>query len=294
MKNNNKIINFSFKLLAVIVTFVIIYSAYAYNYVVFRQSRLFLSAIQTVDNVNVFSAQADDFLAPYNYSQSTVRSQLMDFLIAQDIFKMKEPAFVELGDKALSAMEEYVNKQGVDPRDYIRLSEAYNDRAQSDPMYFQKSEDVLRRALELAPKRQEVYYHLAFTLVGAGKGEEAVELVREAVELAPEVARAHYMLGVILSLVGDRVEGQKEVEKALEIDEGLFLMGQDFQNLLEIYGKNFVYHINKRDLAGIEKAVARLKQFQPEAVSALDKLLELARQGRWEELDAEVSKIITQ
>jgi len=279
--------------MAIALTILLLYSAYAYHYVVFRQAKSYLTTIQKVAEINQFSSKVDEFLEPYNYSQTIIRGQLMDFLGTQDAFKRQESPFIKLGDKAIGAMEEYVAKEGMDPRDYIRLSEAYNDRAKSNPEYFEKSELVLREALKLAPRRQEIYYHLAFSLAGAGKGKEAVEVARQAVELEPEVARAHYMLGVILSLIGDRVAGERAIEKALEMDKGLFLLEQDSKNILEIYGDNFIFYIQQRDLAGVEKTINRLKQFESnkEAIPAWDRLLEMAQEGRWEELKRTVELI---
>lgn len=283
-----------FILLATIVTLVYLYSAYVYNYVVFRQARNYITTIGTVENINKFIIETDKFLKPYNYSQSTIRAQLMDFLGGQNIFENQHSIFVNLGDKSIKAMQKVVDRGEIDPRNYIRLSEAYNDRAEMNPDYFQKSEEVLRKALKLAPTRQEVYYHLAFTLAGAGKNEEAIEVARQAVDLAPEVARAHYMLGVILSVSGKRVEGEQAIEKALSMERGLFFLGQDSKNILEIYGENFIFHVKQRDLAGIERTVSRLKQFEPnkEAVFVWDKLLKMAREGKWVKLENTVNEIV--
>lgn len=278
---------------AILLIPLVIYYIYAYNYIPYRQAKTYWYARNNIPEVNQLNKTADEFLYPYNFAQSTIRKSYHDYLVNKDVFANKNPHFMALGDKALSALEEVVKKEPDDPRNLIRLSEAYIDRAEKiDKSYFAKAEQVLRKAIELSPKRQEPYYHLAYTLLGAGKKEEALATAQAALDLQPEVARAHYIKGLILSLMDQRDEGEKEIEKALTMKKGSFFLEADKKNIAYIYTNNFIRYARKRDLAGLRRAAKRIRQFKPEVADAVDKLLNLAEQGRWNELNAVLDSVL--
>jgi len=271
--------------LAVVLALLLFYLLYFYNFVPARQAFLFNKTRNAVRDVQLISQAADRFLAPYNFAQNTIRAEFMDFLLETDAFKKKEFEFMT--SKSLLAVEELIKREPYEPKMFIRLSEAYNDLGRSQPEFFEKSEKVLRQAIELSPQRQDIYYHLAYTLVAQGKKDEAVAVARQAVNLNSAVGRAHYILGVILSLAGERyrVEGEQAIERAFTL-KGLFLEEQDYKNLETIFRNGLLYHLRRREAEPLVKIAKRFREIKPAIADELTVIISLAEKGDWLRLDS--------
>ncbi len=75
-------------------------------------------------------------------------------------------------------------------------------------MFFEKSEEYLRKAVELSPNRQGILFELAVTLAGKGEDDEALRLAREVTSENGDLAKAHYQLALVLALIADSPDNQ--------------------------------------------------------------------------------------
>lgn len=93
-----------------------------------------------------------------------------------------------------------------------------------DKSYLEKSEEVLKKGLELSPKRQEVYYELGWAklLEGELKGEyeEAIEIYKTALALDEKVKESHWNLGFAYLLNKELEKGLAEIERSVEMGYG--------------------------------------------------------------------------
>ena len=81
-----------------------------------------------------------------------------------------------------------------------------------------EAEDLLRRAIKLAPTFAKPHEDLGFLLVEQGRADEAVDILRNATRLDPESEMAHFNLGRALSLTGRGDEADASFEASFEIN----------------------------------------------------------------------------
>jgi tetratricopeptide (TPR) repeat protein len=116
-----------------------------------------------------------------------------------------EPGFAS-GDTAatVSALQTSVRARPDDVRSLDLLGLAYQQRARetADPVYYTKSEGVLRRALRLAPKDLYATSGLGSLALSRHRFREALALGRRAVALSPSTARSYGVVGDALVELG--------------------------------------------------------------------------------------------
>ena len=209
---------------------------------------------------------------------------------------MRNPEFDPLSNLAIESLEEVVKKNpGYKPQNYILLAEAYTEKGKDNPKLLKIAENYLRQALNLSPKRQELYYLLAFNLSGQGRLKESVELNRVAVNLSPKVAKAHYNLGLSLTLAGqdnwDEAEG--EFGRALEIgliNPATIVIESDYTNIAIALEEMLSTYILNRDKERTVSVAGKLKivyfnlRHDPVLIESLDEIVKLAREEKWNEL----------
>lgn len=239
-------------LLSSIAIFIVItlgYSLYAYNYIPYTQAKVFKESSEicqgknlTEDEcVNLITEKVEKAMYPYNFAQYNIRGQGVDAYYLNQYFYQIEliqnPKFEPLADLLIKGQEEIIKKEPYDVRLFIREVEMLNPKAaNNNPELYKKTESLIRQALEIAPKRQELYYNLSFALSGQERYEESIETARYALSLSPDIARAHYHLGLMLYLADRNKEAAKELAIAEELkpDFNSFLPG-DLNNIALIY-----------------------------------------------------------
>lgn len=196
--------------MAAIVTLPLVgYSIYALNYIPYVQAQ----ALKESTRAKTFEGTVENVrkaFYPYNFAQGSIRGQGIDSYYLNSYFYQQElldnPKFKPLANILIEGEEEILRKEPYDVRIAIRLVEMWQERARTDPEYFKKIEKVLRDAIEIAPKRQELYYHLSFALAKQNKREEARRIIDEALAMSPGAARSHYHKAVVMALTGDKKE----------------------------------------------------------------------------------------
>jgi tetratricopeptide (TPR) repeat protein len=159
---------------------------------------------------------------------------MTDTLLADNRVRIQE--WTQVFELMASNMEDALGREGdgADPRLYIRLGKAYNERSFLEPEYIEDGERALRRAVALAPKRPDGYYELGVNLLQRGENDAAIKTFQDAVELNPKNSRSYWTLGLALVISQRYEEGLAALEKA--IDEGYGWMNPgDIGNLAQVY-----------------------------------------------------------
>lgn len=79
----------------------------------------------------------------------------------------------------------------------------------------------LQHAVELAPDRAIVHFHLGQTAYHRGLNDEALRHLQRAVELTPDDADALYLLGFVLGDIGRHEEANEAAQRAMQVNPSL-------------------------------------------------------------------------
>ena len=230
------------------------YTGYHHIVTPVRQALAYSRAMATNAGARVLEA-SDSFLSPYTFLQPTLRGQFDEFFYNRNL--IANPVFRPLIDKELKALEETAEREMIEPRQYIRLVEAYNELAKAEPALFEKSERFAREAVKLSPRRQGLLYTLAFTLAGQDKFDEAIRTNREALALDPRLYKSHYHLGLILGLASD-AKGNKDTPQGIAYREEA---EREFKTMLDLAAENDFQFFSEVDFNNMEIIYSRWKDY---------------------------------
>ncbi len=107
------------------------------------------------------------------------------------------------------------------PRNYLfyaTLADFKNTFYEFDAGYLKDAEALEKKALELSPNRQQVYYIIGKTKVLEGDLKSAYDALKVAVDLNPSAGDPHFYLGIIAYQLHDVPTGDREIGKALELN----------------------------------------------------------------------------
>jgi tetratricopeptide (TPR) repeat protein len=102
-----------------------------------------------------------------------------------------------------------------------------------DKKYYTEAENVLKKAVEISPQKQEVRFLLSRLYLLQSDFAKALPEQRQAVEIAPQIASSHWFYGLALVASGDRSAGLTEIEKALEL--GYSITAEQKLYVLDLY-----------------------------------------------------------
>lgn len=222
-----------------------IYLFYFYNYIPYRQASDFWKSTENTD-VNFLLAQLKKATNPYNFAQYTIRGKGVDLIYLGQYFEnekyISNPKFFGLADFLIGIMDDFIKREPYDVRLLMKQVEALNAVARAYPekneVLYKEGEVILGKAMAISPKRQEVYYHLAFNLANQKRFSESIAIARQAVDLSPKVARSHYHLGFMLFLTGNNDDALKEFDIVQKLDPKFStLLSGDINNILLIYDR---------------------------------------------------------
>lgn len=106
-------------------------------------------------------------------------------------------------------------RSGKDVYDAILLSQILATIGQQEPRALAEAERVIREAVALSPKRQQVHFTLARILLLQGRAAEAVTLMARVTLDEPRVGESHWILAVAYAEAGKQAEAWEEIKKAL-------------------------------------------------------------------------------
>lgn len=130
-------------------------------------------------------------------------------------------------------LEDAVGQSPVDPGAWMRLGNAYREAKAYD-----LARVAFQQATRVGPDEPEVRWGLAMSLLGLGRGPEAIVPAQEAVRLAPLNPQGHVCLGRALAADGQLYRAVEQFREADRLSPGwpqplaeqgraLFQMGQD-------------------------------------------------------------------
>lgn len=309
------------KLSAVIlILFAFLTWGYFYNYIPYQQAKyanLAFNTPPTPENQKTIIWYFQKAFKPYNFSQTSIRSLLFDkFHNTAGGFNIFENSQFELISKEIKDVidDEIARFPDYDSRFYLRKYQILFAMAKQPGKenLFAEAEPALRKSIEMAPKRQEFYYGLAFVLAGQNRYQESIDAARYAVELEPRAPRSHYHLGVMYAIAQRKSEALKELEMVYNLDPdfsslyyfdsaGLLLTykiigsfdkiadlavwrveGKSMLNIsLDDYLTALQYLAKNRDAGRFIKIARHLIQ-TPELKDDMEVLIDLAEKGNWE------------
>jgi len=288
---------------------------WAYNWIPYAQARSYRSSV-THQNIDDVVAALRRGMYPFNFAQFDIRAQGLDVVYLNQYFfndqYRQNEHFKPLGDLLVSSTEELAARYPNDVRLLIREAEMFDALAYEDPSWYPKIEAILRHTLELAPERQDVYYHLAVNLAKQEKFDESIALARRALDLAPNAGRSRFYLGLVLAGAGKNVEAQKEIASLYDISDPFlnFLPG-DFNSLLMLYevwgngdgilklvnesvagsiGSLFEQHyyilalgsyVSLQDASGVERVGSFVADHFSSLADDMHTIIDLAQKGKW-------------
>jgi tetratricopeptide (TPR) repeat protein len=239
-----------------------------------------------VRNPKGVSAQKlESAFIPYTYAQDVIRGH---FLSTVREAYAGDPAQKNLLLIGVAQMEDVAQRDPSNPRYFIQIGQGYDALGQNEKdagaaqMYYEKAEAAYRKALELAPKRQDIRYLLAYNLSFQNKNDEAIAVAREAVELDEQVADPHYYLGLVLLVSQEEkhfVEGLNELERAHALGSGK--VSANDQPSVQAYYALAQYFYNRHDAQHALTAVERLKELAPSRAGQLDTVVAQIKNGTW-------------
>ena len=101
----------------------------------------------------------------------------------------------------INEFEKSVIEHPRDVRYFLYLGQLYNLAAGYNREYIEKAKNILLRAKELSPKRQQVYYALGRAYLEAKDYEKAVEIFKQAYTLEPKVRLSRKNLEIVLKIL---------------------------------------------------------------------------------------------
>ena len=185
-----------------------------------------INEVKGIERASLIENKLREATNPYNFSQFNLRAHIVDYYYDKQPQIFEDASFKPLSDFFVNLIDEIIKKEPYDVRMFIRKTRMLQDKAMNDASLYKEAGDSMKRAIELAPNRQELYYNLAFVLLGQEKFQEAVEASVKAIELNPNVARAHYHLAFVLAVIGP--QNADEIIEEMEIANNLI---PDFSGL---------------------------------------------------------------
>ena len=262
---------------------------YKFNLEPLQQSKLGVRAI-SISHVDLKYGLEEykKALAKPCFTNPEIRLQLAKTIVGAD---SEDKDYQEGLEFAISQAEKNTKEHPIDARYWLFLGQLYNQGANYDIRYLDKADEALNRALEISPKRQQIYYELIRTKIAKKENEEAIDLAKQALELDEEIKDSHWNLGLAYIAAKKYKEGLAETEKAWEMG---YRYGEDI--LIVLYLANAYSQVGNYEMA-ISYCDTALK-WEPENIQAMgSKAIYLAKSGKPDEAEkivedmAEINKV---
>ncbi len=147
----------------------------------------------------------------------------------------------ELLDQGLKLAEDELKdsivKSPLDFRLQLFLGKFYNNLYQltSDKTKLDLAEEWLKKAEELSPKNEQVYWSLAQTRISQGKSDEAIEFIKKSVELEPRLGQSHWYLALTYRIAGKYDLAIQEADEAERFGYKWRTNADDIKQMVEVY-----------------------------------------------------------
>ncbi len=219
--------------------------------------------------------KTDFIFSPYTYSQRLIRYEFLKYLEEQNVDTRTLPLF----DGAIQKMEELVEREGTNPYQHIRLGRAFDKKAEilKDPSFFKTAEMYYKKAISLAPKRQEAYYAYGLSLVRQSRAEEAIKILKDPSALDPDIPISYFYLG--LAQFNRGKESYVESLDSMEFFFGRSAENPDQKVSKNIYEKFFYYFYETRDTVHFLASSSRLASLDADQRDLYLKIVDLMQKN---------------
>lgn len=245
----------------VVLGLILLVSFYAihFNYRIFSSSRY------EYWGVNYFLNQMlDNSLVSFNKALAQKSPYIDDARknFANTVKQAKQQGFEYAGLENLQAelaeeLRTVIKRHPNEFFNYITLAEFANVFYAYNSNYLEEAEGLTQRALELSPKRQQIFYVLAKTKLLQGDIKSAYEIFEEVVALNPEAGDSHFLFGMMAYGLGDIEKARQEIAIAESLGrvpakaDELIALGNFAGDLDGDYDKAIEYY--KRALGASDK-----------------------------------------
>ncbi len=226
--------------------------------------------------MSVWREKADAFIAgddsafpsdPAIYSsptavQARMRIDSFSWLFNQYVHGTRT-AYTPLYDEALGRLKEWIEMHPYRYDELLFLAKAYEFKANftGDQNLYVIADGYYKRALALAPERQDLLYAYAEHLSNTGKKDEAISILTDMMQKNPGILQNEYYLGVVLA-----ANDKKDYNTALYHLEKVFNAGVSSYDAIvikAIYEHFFVYYYEMGDVERFSMTVRRLINVDP-------------------------------
>ncbi|OQX71474.1 hypothetical protein B6D52_01350 [Candidatus Parcubacteria bacterium 4484_255] len=184
------------------------FAMYKFNIEPWQQSKLGARAVHTtkVDLRSGLYWYGKSLSKPC-FTNVEVRSQLAKQIndeykkINKDTSDADLQILFQATELTINEFKKSVIEHSQDVRYFLYLGQLYNLATGYNREYIEKAKDILLRAKELSPKRQQVYYALGRAYLEAKDYEMAVEIFKQAYILEPKVRLSRKNLEIVLKIL---------------------------------------------------------------------------------------------
>lgn len=222
-----------------------------------------------------YAKQAAEIPTPYGDEQTFLQSRNLMTLALSGQMEKTVPAWKEWHDLVVDLTEEYlrVHPNNAHPHFiYARLLQAFTPFVPEDANI---AEREYRRAIELSPKRQQLYYSFAEFLTKTERKDEATEFLQQAAAFDEEIGESQWTLGNHLWFERNKpAEAAPYLIRAHEV-----AIPYAFRDAREVLLLAFAYELQgqKEKIAPLLNVLTTLPQAPLEVYLEIAKIME--RQG---------------
>ncbi|MDQ3748293.1 MAG: tetratricopeptide repeat protein [Acidobacteriota bacterium] len=180
----------------------------------------------------------------------------------RQIVEIKDEAIFQLFEDRRKKLEEEIGKFNPEKfetfKDASDANKAGNDSYNADDL--ERAEELYKKALELNPIAEYVYFNLGLVYLKKGQLKEAEEFYRKATEIDPSYVNAYFGLGNLLAKDKSRLkEAEEFYKKAIELKP-------DFTDAY--YNLGSLLEKDKSRLKEAEEAYRKATEIDPSYVNA--------------------------
>jgi len=201
-------INFPLPVLIFLIVLFVPFAMYKFNIEPWQQSKLGIRAVHAtkVDLRSGLRWYGKSLSKPC-FTNTEVRTQLAKQIneeykkINKDTSDTDLQILSQATELTINEFKKSVIEHPQDVRHFLYLGQLYNLAIGYNREYIEKAKDILLRAKELSPERQQVYYALGRAYLEAKEYEKAVEIFKEAYILEPKVGLSYKNLEIVLKIL---------------------------------------------------------------------------------------------
>ena len=244
------------------------------------QMNNYLSAISSQD-VGSIIEHPEAVFEPYTFAQQDIRNHFLSIAMANYGNKQLQPVF----DLAINEMKDMLQREPNGPRFLLMLAGAYDRMGKADGNMedFKTAEEYYKRALALAPQRQDVVYAYALNLSYQGRAADALALIRKERAVDAFSPETHYYFGIMLAAAGgDYREVLPELESALSSPTFANARDEYTRNIYRTMLRSAYLDRNKEAFVTISNRLIIIDPDQAEKVKRMEAIVET---GKWPSID---------